>query len=400
MKHKRLFRSISTIGICIIVLMSLTPDFANAQKTNHPIPPLVKLGTHEVGTGGFMMAGIAAESIIEKYGNKIRSIPNGVEYSRSRVGQLGTVDLIFHSSVQYYPLNEGLFGYDTTEWGPQPIRLIFTGEHAGMGIAVRGNSDIKTMADLKGKKFAYFPGGPGTTWRTGAVLAFAGLSYDDVDKVPFPSPPRAYSALIDGKIDATYMNVDASKAYEAISMPAGLRWLGLPFSDVEGWKRLWAKCPVPVQRLADVGAGISDKNPLECIGQLYPAFLAWPNADKDIIYFMAKAFREAYPIMAAKNKAMKRLWKPEDFWRRWEHFTCGIPLHEAALEYYKEIGEWNDKREKIQQERLQYQATLKKLWDETVIEAGDKGLKGRDFPKFWLKKRAAAGLYVPDPLPK
>ncbi|MDH3371475.1 MAG: hypothetical protein OEM31_09150, partial [Gammaproteobacteria bacterium] len=100
MESKRLFTFLGSI--CLIVIFSLlyfVPAPANAaQKSNRSIPPLVKLGTHEVGTGGYLQAGIASESIIEKYGNKVRAIPNGVEFARSRVGQLGTVDLIFHSA--------------------------------------------------------------------------------------------------------------------------------------------------------------------------------------------------------------------------------------------------------------------------------------------------------------
>jgi TRAP transporter TAXI family solute receptor len=402
MKIKRLFTLFGSICFMVVFLMLyFMPAPAHAGQTKHPIPPLVKLGTHEVGTGGYLQAGIACESIIEKYGNKIRAVPNGVEFARSRVGQLGTVDLIFHSSTQYYPLQEGIFGYDTPDWGPQPIRAVFMGEHQGMAFAVRGNSDIKTMADLRGKKVAYFPGGPGTTWRLGAKLWFAKLTWKDVIPVPFTSPSKGYSAAIDGKIDTCYFNVGASKAYEFASMPSGMRFIPLPFADKEGWARIWEKCPPVTQRLADVGAGgISDKNPLECIGMVYPAFIAWPKADPEIIYFMAKAFRETYPSYAGKNKAMKRLWKPEIFWRLWESPPGIIPLHEGAIQYYKEIGEWNAKREQIQQKRLQHQAALKKLWVETMKEAKKQGIKTKEIPAFWMKKRAAAGFYVPDPLPK
>jgi len=402
MKNKRLFTLFGSICLTtLFILFCYTPTPANAaQKSKRPIPPLVKLGTHEVGTGGYLQAGIACESIIEKYGNKIRAIPNGVEFARSRVGQLGTVDLIFHSSTQYYPLQEGIFGYDTADWGPQPIRAVFTAEHPGMAFAVRANSDIKTMADLRGKTVAYYPGGPGTTWRLGAKLWFAKLTWKDVKPVPFTSPAKAYSAAIDGKIDTAYFNVGASKAYEFASMPSGMRFIPMPHSDKEGWARVWEKCPPVTQMLSKVGANLSDDNPLEGIGMPYPTFIAWPNADPDVIYFMAKAFHETYPSYAAKNKGMKRLWTHENFWRLWESPPAILPLHEAAVEYYKEIGEWNAKREEIQQKRLQHQAALKKLWDETMTEVSDKKIKAKAIPAFWMKKRAAAGFYVPDPLPK
>jgi len=274
-------------------------------------------------------------------------------------------------------------------------------EHPGMAYAVRATSDIHTMADLRGKKVAYFPGGPGTTWRLTAKLWFAKLTWKDVDAIPFTSPGKAYSADIEGKIDATYFHVAGSKTYEFASMPSGMRFIPLPHDDKEGWARLWSKCPPVTQRVATVGAGgLSDDNPLECIGMPYPTFIAWDKADPKIIYFMAKAFHESYPIYAAKNKAMARNWKHEDFWRLWESPPAILPLHDGAKQYYKDIGEWTAEREKIQQKRLQHQAALKKLWDETVEEASGKKMKGKQFPAFWAKRRVAAGFHVPDPLPK
>jgi len=346
------------------------------------------------------MTGIAIESMISKYENKVRAIPNGVEYARSRVGQLGTVDFILHSSSQFFPLNEGILGYDVLDWGPQPVRMIFAGEHVGMAYVVSGDSDIYTMEDLRGKKISCFPGGPGTTARLTAKLWFAGLTWDDVDIVEFTSPSKAYSAVIDGKIDSTYMNMTAGKAYEFESMPGGMRWLPLPFDNEEGWERFWSKAPNVTQKLANVGAGgLSDENPLECVGLMYPTYLAWPFADEDIIYFVAKAFHECYPLYAEKNEAMKRTWTHEGWWAMWDAPPAMLPLHEGAIRYYKDIGEWTPEREAIQQERLQHQAELQALWETTKSEALDQGMKGADFPAFWLEKRAAAGLYVPDPMP-
>jgi hypothetical protein len=49
----------------------------------------------------------------------------------------------------------------------------------------------------------------------------------------------------------------------------------------------------------------------------------------------------------------------------------------------------------MNEERLAHQAKLKKLWDETMKEAKQKGLTGKKFSAFWMQQRAKAGLWVP-----
>lgn len=49
----------------------------------------------------------------------------------------------------------------------------------------------------------------------------------------------------------------------------------------------------------------------------------------------------------------------------------------------------------MNQERIVHQAQLKKLWDATMKEAKQKGLRGKEISKFWMAKRAKAGFWTP-----
>jgi TRAP transporter TAXI family solute receptor len=380
-------------------IMALAAAFFMGDGTSlaapPPIPPVVKIGVHEVGTGGHLVASIAVETIIQKYGNKIRAVPQGVEISRNLMGRTGTVDVVVQSSHTILMINEGIFGYDTPAWGPQPIRAIFEPSHSGLVLGVRGDSNIKTFADLKGRTVATFPASPATTWMLNAGLAFGGLTRKDVVSVKYTSSGKAMAAVKEGKLDCTFWNVTAAHAYELASLPAGLHYLQMPADDKKGWERMLAKYPIFRPKLVVRGAGASKEKPVAAYGQANPNFFVWPHVSADITYFLAKALHETYPVYAAKDETMKADWTIDEHWTNWEGPVGIMPLHEGAIRYYKEVGMWNPKREKINQERLKHQEELKALWEQTLTEVSEKKIKSTEFSKFWLKKKEAAGFYVP-----
>ena len=111
----------------------------------------------------------------------------------------------------------------------------------GIGLAVSDDSDIHSFADLKGKKIAYVIGSRGANIVSEVWLAFAGLTWDDVVKVDFPSSASALSGPMEGKCDFYHVNPTGAYCYEWESMPGGFRYIPLPFSDTEGWRRIQAR---------------------------------------------------------------------------------------------------------------------------------------------------------------
>ena len=55
----------------------------------------------------------------------------------------------------------------------------------GQAIAVTKSSGIETYEDLRGRRVAYIKGSPALNVNTEAYLAYAGLTWDDVEAVEF-----------------------------------------------------------------------------------------------------------------------------------------------------------------------------------------------------------------------
>jgi TRAP-type uncharacterized transport system substrate-binding protein len=231
---------------------------------------------------------------------------------------------------------------------------------------------------------AIYPGSPYPTLINESILAFFGLTWKDVKPVKMSSPPEGYRAIRDGHVDTAFMNAASSIAVEMASMPSGIRWLNMPASDKEGWARVRKVVPVHQSKRKTKGPGISEKNPIEIMTVAYPEIVAYDHSDKASVYWITRALIETRSSWEKKHYSLSSDWKMDVHWSLWEG---GItPMHDGAIEYYKEIGQWNDKREKMNQERIQHQKELRAYFNEVREMAQKEKVKAKVFAKYWLKK--------------
>ena len=373
------------VSVCFISALACIPS---AVFSAPPKPSTIVLGTHDIGTGGYRLLGLVTESLISKYPDiKWRSIPSGVDLARTMMPRTGDTVTTIHTGGSVWLIQEGLSSYASIEWGPQPIREVYLPEHVGQGFVVKGNSPIKTGRDLKGKTVAIYPGSPYPTLINESILAFFGLTWNDVKQVKMSSPPEGYRAIRDGHIDTAFMNAASSVAVEMATMPGGLRWINMPASDKVGWDRVRKVVPVHAPKKKTSGPGISAENPIEIMTVAYPEIIAYDKSDQASIYWITRALIETRASWEKKHASLKNDWTMEKHWSLWEG---GItPMHDGAIEYYKEIGQWNDHREKLNRERIQHQKEIRAYWDEVVETAQKEGVKTKAFPEYWLKKYAA-----------
>src|SRR4029077_5930165 len=121
----------------------------------------------------------------DKYGSDTRVLPAGNDVAPLqplRATRAG----ISARGVGAFFAQEGLFEFATKEWGPQPVQITLSSVDCnGLSLAVAGDTGVKTLADLKGKRVGFVVGSPALNQNAMAVMAFAGLTTKDVKIVEF-----------------------------------------------------------------------------------------------------------------------------------------------------------------------------------------------------------------------
>jgi len=379
-KFKTLF--VSFVSFCSVLVYGINVSLAADPP---PKPSTIILGTHEIGTGGYKLMALVAESLIAHDPSiKWRSIPSGVELARTMMPRTGETATTIHTAGSAWMIQEGLYSYAEIQWGPQAIREVYLPEHVGLGFAVKGDSPIKGCADLKGKTVATYTGSPYTTLINESILAFCGLTWKDVKPTKMSSPGEGYRGIRDGHIDTAFLNSTSSVALEMASKKEGLRWINMPASDKEGWKRVQAVVPVHQPKKRVKGPGMPADKPTEILAVAYPEIMGYDTSDEATIYWITRTLLESRKSWEVKHASFKKDWTMAKHWSLWEG---GItPLHRGAVRYYKEIGEWNDAREKMNQARIAHQKELRAYWDDVVDMAQKEKVKAKAFPKYWLAK--------------
>jgi hypothetical protein len=388
MKVRKKNLSLLALWVALASGIVLVAHATAADPKQVPLPKMMTWTAYDVGSSGYMQTGYIGEALWQKYKIKVRIIPAGSDLPRVFPIRLKDAEVAFHGLGSYF-MQEGLPDYSTMDWGPQAVRILYLAQHPGLAMGVRRDSNIRTVADLKGKRVAGFPAYT-LTLINEVYLVFAGLTWADVKRVEAPTFTAAMRMVMEGKIDASHFNPAASIAYECEAMPYGLRYIPLPIADKEGWARVKKHAPFYMPTKLTIGAGLSPEKPLEGPSYPYPVALAYDFLPVEKAYIVTKLLHEAFPVYAPKHKSLEAYWSLEKFLELFEGYP--IPLHEGTIRYLKEIGKWSAAREALNKERLKRQAELKKLWDATVAEALEKKIKADNFPKFWVGKRAAAGF--------
>jgi TRAP transporter TAXI family solute receptor len=352
-----------------------------AYAADVKLPERLTWTAYDTSASGYAQSVAIGNALKEAYGTTVRVIPGKNDVSRMAPLRDGKADYCACGIAVYFA-QEAVFLFASNEWGPQPLRAIATAiDTNNLALATAKDANIKTMADLKGKRISWVQAGDALNWNVEANLAFAGLTWDDVTKVEVSGFAASVEAIINGQSDAAFMNTVTPIAERLAASPRGIFWPPLPHDDEEGWKRMKAVQPTYQKHVATSGASLSKDNPHEGAVYAYPALVTNADRDDEEVYNLTKG-------MFAQFDKFKNAAPGGPGWAlQNQNMTWALPYHPGAIRFYKEAGLWNDEAQANQDMLLKRQQVLMDAWKALP---GRDGMSNEELPEKWMAARAEA----------
>ncbi|MBI1942569.1 MAG: TAXI family TRAP transporter solute-binding subunit [Betaproteobacteria bacterium] len=362
--------------------LAATLLFAGAAAAQVKLPPTISWSAYDVGSGGYNQAVAIGNALKQKYNVSLRVLPGKNDVSRNLPIREGQVQFSANGVGGAYLAQEGVFEFGAPNWGPQPIRgLMLNTSDQVLTVVAAGDAGVRTIADLKGKRVAWVIGSPALNQNITAMLAFAGLSWNDVRKVEFGGFGAAMDGIINNQVDAAFSSSISGKSYQIAKSPRGLVYPVISHKDKAGWARMNAVAPFFFPFMGTEGAELSKDKPAESATYPYPILMTYASQDGSLVYNMTKAMVETYDMYkgAAPGNAG---WAVER-----QNFAWVIPFHDGAIRFWKEMGQWKPEHQAHNDKLIQRQKVLATAWAEVKkgSHADDKA-----FVTVWQKRRAAA----------
>jgi hypothetical protein len=206
------------------------------------------------------------------------------------------------------------------------------------GVFVRADSDIKSIADLKGKRLTTgFTSQKTIPPIIDGVLATAGLTQDDVVPVQVPNVVAGVNAFVEGKADAFIFAHGAAKVREADAAVGGIRSLNIPNTpeNLATIQKYFPPSYLKEEKAGKNNPGVTD--PIHVL--TYDAVVAASTkTPEDVVYRLTKAMHENKKGMAEVFPVFN-LFSPD----RMNSDLGPVQWHDGAIKYYKEQGMWPPK---------------------------------------------------------
>jgi hypothetical protein len=358
------FKTIYFLGLlCMVFMISITSACSASNNTtegdNNGEPQEtgaervgLNFGTSPVGTSVNTLAtGLA--SLINNHSDHIQTSvqPSAGIQAWLPLLESGEVGLGVESNPDmiwaYHGMEE--FGYSNVH---KEIRLILRGNFISVsGFAVREDSGIRKVEDLRGKRVAAeFPAAPNARQVSTAVLAANGLTWNDVVPVPVPSIDAGVKALQDGQVDATFALVPSSPLMQEAHSATGL--YGLNFVDSVDPSNIENTPQEIIDAIHEHLPGV-EMTTIEPSGYIqqevtairYPVyFISSTHISDDVIYEIMEILWAHYEELHHIHPWFEQ-WVPEQFFEP----NPQIPYHSGAIKFFTDKGLWNDEVEALHQ---------------------------------------------------
>ena len=343
------------------------------------LPDTMVWSTYDVGSTGYVEASAIADALGKAHGSRVRLQNSGTSIGRVLPVVQKRANYGWLANELYFAA-EGLYEYAVPDWGPQDLRVLM-GRRSSFSVIATKVSGITKPEDLKGKRFAIAKANSSVNIKIEPILAFAGLSWNDVEIVEFPNYGATLAALVTGKADCAGAAPQAAKLRELEASPQGISVVQLDPANKAGWARAQKAVPFVAPFQETIGAGLSADKPAWIMGYRYPMITTLGSTDEKEVYAVTKAIAESFDAYKDAAPIMKR-WNPKEA----STGPMDAPFHAGAVRYLKEAGFWTAETDAWQAGAVARQNALRKAW--AAFKSGQVPADKEAFGQAWLARRA------------
>jgi TRAP transporter TAXI family solute receptor len=320
------------VGCAVMALAVLAGCGADDSggSSDAPARQFLSLGTAPPGGAFFVVGGAIAETLDENAGEAgWQATAEATKGSQENIRRLasGELDLALANSAISYFAVRGEGGWDRA----YPIRTVMTlAPNVAMFIAP-ADGDVKTIADLAGKRVVVGPAGAGFEYFIRPLLAAHGVTYDDFSPL-HGTQAAAVDMLGDGSAAAAFLG--GAVPTSSITQASASRDIHFVPFDKDKLDELVAgylffnPATIPAGTYHGQDADFEGLD----VGSMH--LIASADADEDLIYELTKVIYENRDQVTAKHAAGRAI-NPRNVVR-----DTGTEFHPGAIRYYEEIGIW------------------------------------------------------------
>jgi TRAP transporter TAXI family solute receptor len=306
----------------IVAVTSLLAGTAHAQ--------VLGIGTAPAGSIGYNMGSAIAKVLAEKASVQSRVQPYSGSSAVFPLVNTGEMDLTVGNTLEAQEATEGEGPYAGRKQGS--VRVLGVLFPLNVGLFVKKDSPIASIADLKGKRVVYGFTAQVTINRViNGILANGGVAGSDISPVMVPNVTRGADDFAEGKADAGFFAIGAGKVAEVDKSTGGIRFLSMSDDPkaVAAMRRFVPYSYINEVKPAPPFAGVVAPTKLMAYDYL---LIAGAHVKDDMAYQIAKTLH-------ANKEALVESFRPFGGFRPDQmHKDVPAPYHPGALKFYKERG--------------------------------------------------------------
>jgi len=340
-------RAFLTTLMVIVMIASVSFAACAEESEETPSQTALSLVTGNVG-GGLYVAGVGLGEILNRYA------PNIIVTAEASSGSIRNIELM-EGGFAELALLSSIDVYESTH-GVAPrfeenlaYSVIMPGHLSVFNRIVRADSDIETLADLKGSG--------AKIWNYTMTRKYGGVYLADLDNLQ-----KYYDFTDDDITCVSYYTlgdqIDAIKEsrHDLISYTTGVpnptltdltTTLDCRFISIEEdiLAQMCVDTPFFFPYVMEAGVYKGQDEPLNMVAYTY--FLVVKNElDTDLVYELVKALCENYDDLAAIHPSL------EDYSTDYLLRNTVAPWHPGAIKYFEEEGVWTSELAALQTELL------------------------------------------------